>query len=92
MVRHEDAVVDGDAVDPLGTAEDAHDYGVELGAGSQQEAALESSGGDFDDGAFRGNETQSSRHLSLEDGKSAAVLAEKRVEPVSPRALPDSQA
>jgi hypothetical protein len=56
VVRSEGVTTTTDFVETLGSAEDAHDDLVERPAGRKEEAALEGSAGDLDQGAAVGDE------------------------------------
>ena len=49
VVREKDEGMDGHAIERLSLADDAEDDIGELWGGPQQEAALDSAGGDFDE-------------------------------------------
>ena len=61
-------------MDSLSPAEDAEDDVVELGAGPEEEAALNGSAGNLDEGASFRDESQSPGHGGHGRGKAAANL------------------
>ena len=56
MRREEGEATDFDRVEPLGTAEDTEEDVVDDRVGPQEEPALVGAAGDFDEGAFFGDE------------------------------------
>ena len=64
-----------DWVEPLCSAENAQDQGLELGGWFEQEATLESPAGHFHQGAAFRYEPESSRH-AMEDAFHSSNLAD----------------
>ena len=75
MVPKADRGAHADAVQLLGSAEDAEEGLVDQGTRPQEEAAVDRAAGDFDKGLLSGNEANRSAHTLYKDGKRSRLLA-----------------
>ena len=74
MIAKEGVAGDTDAVELLGAAQDAEHDLVERVARSEEEAAVDGPGGDFDEGLLAWDKAQWSRHALYKSENGAANL------------------
>jgi hypothetical protein len=75
MIPHAHRAAHADAIELLGSAEDAEEGLVDQRARPQEEAAVDRAAGDFDKSLLSGDEANRSAHTLYKDGNHSRLLA-----------------